>query len=213
MAALGLARLGLDFSWAPLWLDNLRLAFEPGGANDLSVYNFYSVWMINLKYPVYNLVHDAAWASALTALCVLGFGWVLVRRVEVLAWENRVVAFGGIALLNLLAFHHRAQDGILLAFLFLHAVLRADRPGRAYACLLVASLVPFLVPGMTDISLAYWAAYSLHGAAMAPLARLFCLLATMAASLSVAAAAGILAWSLLAARPGDAAGPRPEPHA
>jgi hypothetical protein len=128
IAALAVWRLNGQHAWFANYLDNLRYAFGPGGADDPGPANPYRAGLINLRFPLSTFVASRtageiiAWAIglALAAPALVA----MARRPTGIAFMH---SFSVLILVQTLVLFHRNYDAAVVIFPFAWA-LSAEVP-------------------------------------------------------------------------------------
>jgi len=128
IAALAVWRLNAQHAWLANYLDNLRYAFGPGGADDPGPANPYRAGLINLRFPLSGFIASRtageiiAWsiglvlaAPALVAMAGRPTGTAFMHSFSVLILVQTLVLF------------HRGYDAAVVIFPFAWA-LSAETP-------------------------------------------------------------------------------------
>jgi hypothetical protein len=128
IAAFSVWRLNAQHAWFANYLDNLRDAFGPGGANDPAPANPYRAGLINLRFPL------SAFISSRTAGEIIAWAIGLVLAAPALvAMAGRPTgaafmhSFSVLILVQMLVLFHRNYDAVVVVFPFAWA-LCAEAP-------------------------------------------------------------------------------------
>ncbi len=147
IAAFAVWRLNAQHAWFANYLDNLRYAFGPGGADDPGPANPYRSGLINLRFPLSGFISSRtageiiAWAIGLilAAPALL----VMAGRPTGTAFVH---SFSVLILVQMLVLFHRNYDAVVVIFPFAWA-LSAESPWNQRWPVLLAVGLFFLPSG------------------------------------------------------------------
>ena len=137
--------------WLSTYLENGRKVFAPGAINDFTTSN--PVWynMINLQvlfWQVTRNVSFANWLAVLVGIFLLSIWLWLVKRHS----SCQLLEVSALVLLSLLPLYHRFYDASVLIWPLSWSLLMARQQYKHLGLLIVACIIPFLLPGAALLS-------------------------------------------------------------
>lgn len=147
VALIAIVRLAASgVPWLSTYLENGRKVFAPGAINDFTTSN--PVWynMINLQVLFWQVARNSSlanWLAVLVGIFLLGIWLWLIKRHS----SCQLLQVSALVVLSLLPVYHRFYDAALLIWPLSWSLLIARERYRHFALLILACIIPFLLPG------------------------------------------------------------------
>ncbi len=147
--SIGVLNLGVgDFSWVSSWMHNMEIINREWAINQPAKSNSNIIFLLNIQYPLYKLVHSKLAANAI--VLILGFiEFLILLR----CYKYNEGLFGNLAMLVtittivLLSSYHRLADASILIFMIFFIILLWDSPYKKYSNCLILLFLPIYLPG------------------------------------------------------------------
>ena len=147
VALIAIVRLAASgVPWLSTYLENSMKVFAPGAINDFTTSN--PVWynMINLQVLFWQVARNSSlanWLAVLVGIFLLGIWlWLTMRHSSC-----QLLQVSALVVLSLLPVYHRFYDAALLIWPLSWSLLIAKEQYRHFALLILACIIPFLLPG------------------------------------------------------------------
>ena len=148
LAAVAVVRLAVSHTaWIASYVEDNRIVFAKGSLADFTESNPIRHGLVNLQLPLYNLLHDRAWANILAMVVagVLGLMWLFLLLRRAFA-GTELLALSTLLVLSLLPVYHRLYDASLLVFPLAWSLSGSTHLGRRLERIAFFLILLFLVP-------------------------------------------------------------------